>query len=137
MIVLGDEYFLQFGVPLITVTLTIFVKYVSRNDRHSGFRKEDLAVGLDMSVTALLIFITGSAGIASSLPANNPPPDVVEKLTSVPWVLMGFVIGMWGISTLVRKLGWEDDDKLKVFWGIIVPGLFGLLTLLFAVNWIK
>ena len=40
-------------------------------------------------------------------------------------------------QTLVRKLGWEGDDKLKIFWGIIVPGLFGLLTLLFSVNWIK
>ena len=134
---LGDEIFIQFGVPLITVALSIFVKYVSRNDRHSGFRKEDLAVGLDMSVTALLIFITGSAHIANSLPTNNPPEYSVQQLASVPWVLMGFLIGMWGISTIVRKLGWEDDDKLKVFWGIIVPGLFGLLTLLFAVNWIS
>ncbi|MEC8328695.1 MAG: hypothetical protein VX100_21795 [Pseudomonadota bacterium] len=134
---LKDQMFLQFGVPLLTVALTIFVKYVSRNDRHSGFRKEDLAVGLDMSVTALLIFITGSAHIASSMPSSNPPQDLVDQIASVPWILMGFVIGMWGISTLVRKLGWEDDDKLKIFWGIVVPGLFGLLTLLFAVNWIK
>jgi len=129
--------FLQFGVPLVTVALSIFVKYVSRNDRHSGFRKEDLAVGLDMSVTALLIFITGSAHIANTLPATDPPEVIVQQLASVPWVLMGFLIGMWGISTLVRKLGWEDDDKLKVLWGIVVPGLFGLLTLLFAVNWIS
>ncbi|MCH7940215.1 MAG: hypothetical protein IID13_10810, partial [Candidatus Marinimicrobia bacterium] len=99
---LGDDYFLQFGVPLLTVALSIFVKYVSRNDRHSGFRKEDLAVGLDMSVTALLIFITGSAYIASSLPINNPPDEIVDQLASVPWVLMGFLIGMWGISTVVR-----------------------------------
>lgn len=137
MILLGTDIFLQFGVPLITVALSIFVKYVSRNDRHSGFRKEDLAVGLDMSVTALLIFITGSAQIASSLPEKNPPPDLVQQLASVPWVLMGFLVGMWGISTIVRKVGWEDDDKLKPVWGIIVPGLFGLLTLLFAVNWIS
>ncbi len=137
MDILKDEMFLQIGVPLITVALSIFVKYVSRNDRHSGFRKEDLAVGLDMAVTALLIFITGSAQIASTLPAQNPPKELVDQLASVPWVLMGFLIGMWGISTLVRKLGWADDDKLKVFWGIVVPGMFGLLTLLFAVNWIK
>lgn len=134
---LKDEIFLQFGVPLLTVTLSIFVKYVSRNDRHIGFRKEDLAVGLDMAVTALLIFITGSAQIANALPTDNPPKEIVDQLASVPWVLMGFLVGMWGVSTLVRKLGWEDDDKLKIFWGIVVPGLFGLLTLLFAVNWIN
>ena len=134
---LKNDIFLQFGVPLLTVALSIFVKYVSRNDLHTGFRKEDLAVGLDMSVTALLIFITGSAQIANSLPKINPPKEVVEQLASVPWVLMAFLIGMWGISTIVRKLGWEDEDKLKTFWGIIFPGLFGLLTLLFAVNWIS
>jgi len=134
---LKDEIFLQFGVPLLTVALSIFVKYVSRNDRHTGFRKEDLAVGLDMAVTALLIFITGSAQITNALPTDNPPKEIVDQLASVPWVLMGFLVGMWGVSTLVRKLGWEDDDKLKIFWGIVVPGLFGLLTLLFAVNWIN
>lgn len=134
---LKNEMFLQFGVPLLTVALSIFVKYVSRNDLHTGFRKEDLAVGLDMAVTALLIFITGSAQIASKLPIIDPPKETVDQLASVPWILMAFLIGMWGVSTVVRKLGWEKDDKLKIFWGIVVPGLFGLLTLLFAVNWIR
>lgn len=136
MNILGTPYFLQFGVPLITVCLSIFVKYVTRNDRHSGFRKEDAAVGLDLAVTALLIFITGSAQLASNLPATNPPPQIVDKLSTVPWILMSFLIGIWGISTIVRKLGWEDDDKLKIFWGIILPNIFGVFTLLFVVNWI-
>lgn len=134
---LKNQMFLQFGVPLLTVVLSVFVKYVSRNDLHTGFRKEDLAVGLDMAVTALLIFITGSAQIANNLPILNPPKDIVTQLASVPWILMAFLIGMWGISTIVRKLGWEGDDKLKILWGIVVPGLFGFFTLLFSVNWIK
>jgi len=133
---LGTPYFLQFGVPLITVGLSIFIKYVTRNDRHSGFKKEDTAVGLDLAVTALLIFITGSAKLAGDLPPSNPPADIVEKLAAVPWILMAFIVGIWGVSTLVRKLGWESDDKLKVFWGIIVPDAFGLSVLLFVVNWI-
>ena len=136
MNVLGTPYFLQFGVPLITVGLSIFVKYVTRNDRHSGFKKEDAAVGLDLAVTALLIFITGSAQLASNLPSINPPAQLVSKLSTVPWILMSFLIGIWGISTIVRKLGWEDDDKLKIFWGIILPNIFGVFTLLFVVNWI-
>ena len=136
MNILSTPYFLQFGVPLITVGMSIFVKYVTRNDRHSGFRKEDAAVGLDLAVIALLIFITGSAQLASNLPSNNPPIQLVDKLSTVPWILMLFLIGIWGISTIVRKLGWEDDDKLKIFWGVILPNIFGIFTLLFVVNWI-
>jgi hypothetical protein len=134
---LGEPYFLQFGVPLITVGLSIFIKFVTRNDKYSGFRKEDLAVGLDLAVTALLIFITSSAQLASSLPLNSPPQEKVGQLATVPWILMAFLVGIWGVSTLVRKLGWADGDKLKTFWGIVVPDSFGLLTLLFVVNWIK
>jgi len=134
--ILGTTYFLQFGVPLITVCLSIFIKYVTRNDKHTGFRKEDTAVGLDLAVTALLIFITGSAQLARTLPASNPPQILVAKLASVPWILMAYLIGIWGVSTIIRKLGWESNDKLKMFWGIILPNVFGLFTLLFVVNWI-
>lgn len=131
---LEDPYFLQFGVPLITVGLSIFIKYVTRNDRHSGFRKEDLAVGLDLAVTALLIFITASTQLAKNAAQSN---QITEQLASVPWILMAFLVGIWGISTVVRKLGWESDDKLKWGWGIVFPGSFGLFTLLFVVNWIS
>lgn len=134
---IGEPYFLQFGVPLLTVGLSIFIKFVTRNDRYSGFKKEDLAVGLDLAVTALLIFITSSAHLATNLPLSNPPQVRVDQLASVPWILMAFFVGIWGVSTLVRKFGWEDNDKLKIFWGIVVPDSFGLLTLLFVVNWIR
>lgn len=131
---LENPYFLQFGVPLITVGLSIFIKYVTRNDKYTGFKKEDLAVGLDLAVTALLIFITASTQLAK---ASSQSPKIVEQLASVPWVLMAFLVGIWGISTVVRKLGWESDEKLKWGWGIIFPGAFGLFTLLFVVNWIS
>jgi hypothetical protein len=133
---LGEPYFLQFGVPLITVCLSIFIKFVTRNDQHRGFKKEDLAVGLDLALTALLIFITSSAHLARSIPATNPLQKMLDQIASVPWIIMAFIVGIWGISTLVRKLGWEDDDKLKIFWGILLPDIFGIFTLIFVVNWI-
>ena len=134
---LGEPYFLQFGVPLITVGLSIFIKYVTRNDRHSGFRKEDLAVGMDLAVTALLIFITFSTQLVRTTNSSLPVSQITEQLSSVPWVVMAFLVGIWGISTVVRKIGWESDDKLKWGWGIALPDSFGLFTLLFVVNWIS
>lgn len=133
---LANEFFLQFGVPLIAVGLSMFVKLVSRNDIHTPFRKEDLAVGLDLAVTALLLFVTASSTIASDLLKQPTNTALTEKAQSVPWIMAAYLVGIWGVSTIVRKFGWEDEDKLKVSWGIIAPGIFGLLTLFLTVRWI-
>lgn len=133
---LAEQYFLHFCVPLIAVGLSVFLKYVSRNDKHKAFQKEDLAVGLDISVTALILFITYSADMArKSLIATASIPN--DKLAAIPWIIAMFIIGIWCVSTIVRKLGWEDENKLWVFWGIILPDIFGIVTLIFIVNWIS
>ena len=96
-----------------------------------------MAVGLDLSVTALLIFITASSETAQRLAKSPQDVALIAKSMNVPWILALFILGIWGISTIVRKLGWEDDDKLHKFWGIAVPNIFGILALLFVVNWIS
>ncbi len=133
----AHPYFLQFCVPLIAVAVSIFLKYVTRNDVHKDFKKEDLAVGLDISVSALLIFIAASSTFAQDLSKVPTDAALLAKSAGVPWILSAFILGIWGISTLVRKLGWIEDDKLHIFWGIVVPDIFGLLVLLFVVNWIS
>lgn len=137
MNIFGHQYFLQFCVPLIAVAASVFLKYVTRNDIHKSFRKEDLAVGLDLSVTALLIFVAAGSKLAKDLASNPGDAVLIGKSMGVPWILAVFILGIWGISTLVRKLGWEADDHLHKFWGIIVPDVFGLLALIFVVNWLK
>jgi uncharacterized membrane protein YgcG len=103
---------------------------------YSGFRKEDLAVGLDLAVTALLIFIASSAQIARSIESTPNTSEIIEKVATVPWIITAFLVGIWGVSTIVRKVGWENEDRLNIFWGIVVPDLFGIFTLIFVVNWI-
>jgi hypothetical protein len=133
---LGHPFFLQFCVPLIAVATSVFIKFVTRSDVHKAFKKEDLAVGLDLSITALLIFIVACSKLAKDSVQNPQNIILINKTMSVPWILPAFIAGIWGISTIVRKLGWESDDKLCIFWGIVVPDVFGLLVLLFTVNWI-
>lgn len=135
---LTKPYFLLVAVPLITVCLGVFLKIVSRNDQHAAFKKEDLAVGLEVSITALIIFITESVRLANALAANNPQgiPNLDDKVVAVPWILLAFIVGIWSVSTLIRKVGWRTDSELRVFWGIVVPDVFGIATLLFVVNWI-
>ena len=130
---LASGFFLKFCVPLLTVAMTIFLRYVTRNDKHVSFKKEDLAVGMDLSITALVIFITHCTALAKQAKSDQ---EMASNLAIVPWFIMAFVIGIWAVSTVVRKRGWERAGKLNVFWGIVLPDLFGLAALLFVVNWI-
>ncbi|MHB8778759.1 MAG: hypothetical protein ACYC6R_13540 [Anaerolineales bacterium] len=136
---LANPLFLQFVVPLITVAFTIFLKVVSRNDNFKRFKKDDLAVGLEIAVTALILLITESANLAQELTVQTGQaiPKIVDKLTVAPWIILAFVLGIWGVSSTVRWVGWKGDDDLNIGWGIVVPDLFGLLLLFFVVNWIK
>ncbi len=137
MNIFGQPYFLQFCVPLIAVGASVFLKYVTRNDAHRSFRKEDLAVGLDVSVTALLIFITAGSKMAAQLATTPQDMALQSKLSGAPWIIAAFTIGIWGVSTLVRKAGWDGEDQLKPLWGIAVPDIFGISSLLLVVNWIS
>jgi uncharacterized membrane protein YgcG len=139
MTFLANPLFLQFIVPLITVAFTVFLKVVSRNDRHTRFKKDDFAVGLDIAVTALILFITASASLARQLTTttNLAIPSTIEKLSTAPWIILAFVLGIWGVSSIVRWIGWKGDDDLNIGWGIVFPDLFGVFLLLFVVNWIR
>ena len=89
MNVFGHPYFLQFCVPLIAVSASVFLKYVTRNDAHKSFRKEDLAVGLDISITALIIFITAGATLRLDAPADGLPWLRLLTFVSSPGALVG------------------------------------------------
>lgn len=137
---LAQPYFIEFCVPLIAVGLSIFLKFVTRNDKYKGFRKEDVAVGLDLAVSSLLVFITSTAQLAVKMNKNpTATPNTVDAATlaGAPWMIALFFVGVWAMSTIVRKLGWEDDEKLHLWWGIVVPNLFGITVLLIVVNWIS
>jgi hypothetical protein len=137
--VLAHPWFLYFAVPLLAVLLGIYLKYVTRNDHHKSFVKEDLAFGLELAVTALILFMTASVGTAVSAKSatdTKVKQALEDKLMSVPWTLLAFVLLIWGTSTLIRKFGWKDEAQLRVAAGIVLPDLLGVAVLLFVVNWI-
>jgi hypothetical protein len=133
---LADHFFLQFWVPLITVSLTIFLKFVSRRDTHRSFAKEDLAFGLDLAAVALFFFLTYGSRLARELVQTPDNKALLAKAMSLPWILFAYVVGLWAISTLVRKAGWESEGKLTPIVGIFIPDVFGVACLIFAVNWV-
>lgn len=136
---LSNKYFQFFVIPLMTTLLAVFVKIVSRNDKFSTVKKEDFAIGLEIAITAILLLTSDTLKYASSVTkaTENLHPLNNDKLLTVPWILLVFFIGLWGISTLIRKMGWESETEMNWWWGIILPNLFGLISLIFVVNWIN
>jgi hypothetical protein len=138
--ILGSPLFVNFALPLVTVALSIYVKCVSRNDRQAMFKLEDIAVGLDVAVTAILIFLSDSAVKAVLLVKSGiKTVDINDKLVVAPWMLMLFLLGIWGVSTIVRRIGWKDGERgyeLHPVWGIVFPDAFGFLVLILVVTWI-
>jgi hypothetical protein len=137
---LTNNYFIYFIVPLLTTGLSIFVKIVSRNDKFISFKKEDLAIGLETAVTALIILITGTVNDLLKLKQNTKSGKSVvlpENILIIPWLLLIIVILLWGISTIIRKLGWKNENDMNKFWGIILPDILGLGLLIFVVVWIS
>ena len=133
---LSNNYFKFFVIPLFTTLFAVFVKIVSRNDKFTAFKKEDFAIGLEIAVTAVLLYISDTLNYASRNKAVNPNSAIQnnDKLISVPWILLAFLIGIWGISTLVRKAGWNGEEDMHWWWGIIVPDCFGIISLIYVVN---
>ena len=129
-----NPYIKYFVVTIFATVLSIFVKATSRNDRYNIFiKKDDFAVGIEFSVTALILLVTEYTSILS-----NPTIDSTsnDKIVALPLMLLFLFIGLFSISTLIRKKGWQNQDELKWSTGIIIPGLYGLITLIIVINWI-
>lgn len=158
-----NPYFKDLGVPIITVVVTIFVKIISKNDTVGAkfLTKQDFAIGLDLCITSVIIFITSMVDLTAKTfnsqamqRLQNINVDSVssesiqeiyrisltmqafqEKLLLAWWVFGALVVGILSISTFVRKYGWESAEALN--WkGIILPNIFGILVLFGTVAWI-
>lgn len=137
--IIFDPLFVNFAVPLITVGLTVFVKWVNQNDKYARFRKEDLAVGPELAVTAVIAIVLYSSSLAQALSATTEAvarEPLLAKLSTAPWLLALSAGGLWATSTLIRKRGWTTDQQMHWAFGIAIPLLYGLLMLVFATTWI-
>ncbi len=129
--------FKQVFIPLITALLSIYVKWVSK--RNLSWKREDFSVGFDLSIGALFAFLIYVVTISSELLSTNN--DAIQKALSAklmvsPVILLLWVLGLWGISTLIRVKGWEQinrngviEDVPTIGIGIVVPIFLGVISL--------
>lgn len=143
---LTSTYFKFFFVPLIAVALNLFVKINSRNDRHNPFSKEDAAVGPQLAVTAIVTFIiqtiTSANNASTSAQATSANTvDLQNKIIALQnqfivslciVFLLTMLLGV--ISLVIRKYGWEAENKLTWICGVIIPFVYGLGTLFLVVT---
>ena len=134
--------------PIGSVAIGVAVKFATRNDRYATFKKEDLAVGLDLIVTACLLFVvlTTDRAIslkqASTMLANKQlDTNTLNKLqsqsnklsghlTTSGWFIAAMFFGLWSISTVIRKWGWKSETEMTPVVGIALPLAVGVLALI-------
>lgn len=141
MNILDSQSFQLVGVTIISSAIGVFVKYVSRNDQHGSFKKEDLAIGIELCITSLIMLITSSVNNYNKLNEKDIDVKTAEylknSLHTTPWLILLAMILLWGTSTVIRKKGWDNPNDLNKKWGIIFPNIVGIILLLAVFIWIK
>ena len=68
---LSNKYFQFLVIPLLTIFLVVFVKYVSKKDQYSKLKKEDFAIGLEIMIASILLLVSDTLKYASSISSSN------------------------------------------------------------------
>jgi hypothetical protein len=150
--ILTSPYF-KFGVlPILSAILGIAVKYNSRNDQYSKFKKEDMAIGLNLALTACLMFVVLTTDRAAKLLSANKELTVLLNQQNINktavaslqtqaqmlssqvalsgWLIALMFLGLGSISYIVRRWGWISETEMTTGVGITLPLIFGLLSIL-------
>jgi hypothetical protein len=137
--ILSDYYVKNLGIPIFSVVMTTAVKVVSRKDHSLKVTRNDLAVGINLIVTGLIMLLNYAVKLADN--AKNLSADLLAdntaKLLNMVVLVLLYCIAAFLISVLIRLFGWqkENEKELSTFMGIIVPLIAGGFLLVVAANY--
>jgi hypothetical protein len=107
-------------LPLVIAFVTGFIKAQSRPPSNQKFCWEDLAVGFDLTITAIFGLATYAIYLID-LPPNISPQNQTEVLAAIGPIEGVLVFFLWGIAVIVSGYGWEKNRE-KINWlGITLP----------------
>ena len=151
---LAGSLFRLFLVPILSVVLGVYIKYVTRNDTYAKFSKEDIAVGFDLMRVAFLAYlillsdkaralaVAGNSFSKAAKDASTQQAELVSLQHTVALhsqdLLRGvfgvgcLMLGIWITSTIVRKKGWKTETQLDGWYGITFPLAAGVAYLGFV-----
>jgi len=132
-----SRVFQMLALPVLSALLSVFVKVVSKNDQFGTFRKEDAAVGLEVALAAIITLLSYSIHLAKLSRGDRVAIRELERrMLEYPWILLGLVFSLWGVSTAVRKFGWKSQYEMVWVTGIVIPMAYGMASLFLVVAWI-
>lgn len=132
-----SRVFQMLALPVLSALLSVFVKVVSKNDQFGTFRKEDAAVGLEVALAAIVTLLSYSVHLAKLSRGDLAAVRELERrMLEYPWILLGLVFSLWGVSTAVRKLGWKSQVEMTLGAGVVLPLVYGIASLVIVVAWI-
>ena len=92
----------------------------------SSDRARTLVQLSDDSALALAASPSDSSKIAS-LQAKTQV--ISHQLLAATWMMLALIVGLWAVSTIVRRWGWQSEAELKPVIGITIPLIFGVMSL--------
>jgi hypothetical protein len=124
-----------------------------RNDQYAFFKKEDIAVGPAIMLTAALSFVLltsersrqlvqltkdlaraqfggGDLGTAEAMRAQIA--GLSEQIANSVWTILFLVLSLWGTTFMIKRWGWASESEMKVLNGIAVPLVLGVVVLIFV-----
>lgn len=148
---LGGPIFRYIAFPAFSAASGILLKCATRNDKYAFFKKEDMAVGPQLMLTAALTYVIITTDRARELDRINDQissalavkPLQTERITELQaaahiaaqpimlaaWLLLCLVLLLWGTVTVVKRWGWASEAELKPGIGIGLPLALGVLSL--------
>ena len=122
---LGSPLAKFFFVPLLTAILGLIIKVSSVNDKYPLELSEWFFLGPDMiSAGFLLVFVELCNAIQRNL------EDGTQEFTGIIVSLLLCVASLIVMPLVIRKLGCKDIPtagfRHKIWWGIVLPDLWGV-----------
>jgi hypothetical protein len=124
---LGSPYF-RYGVfPLVGAASGVLLKAATRNDQYALFKKEDMAIGPQLMLTAALTYVVVTTDRARTLVEVNgklatelkrqtldavalnnlqqTSQSLSGQITTAAWVLLILFFGLWGVTVVIKRWG--------------------------------
>jgi hypothetical protein len=93
----------------------------------------DFSVGLEILVA--LVTVLASQSIFHLVKTNNSSVGEIvrsqlsDELTKSIIGLLGLLFVLWGLSTIIRKRGWQNENEPNAFWGVVLPDVLSFWVL--------
>ena len=130
---ISSETFRFLWMPILTIILVIIGKRYSKPRYRRSI--EDLAVGLNLVVTAIFIFITRMGIYAEEIERGSGSLDSLFDMFGLVIIL---IVGYFGIFLLIKSCGWCESGeipRIRNWNGVIWPDLIGVTLLIIAYVW--